>query len=307
MRSKVSTMPQALLLLLFFSCNQTHSGEAKSSLAVPELERAVAANSSVASLTDGNDLYKSPSPDAPDKQPHIPTPSTSQPTANPDWDRKIVKTATLSIETKSFPAFAERLHHLVRESGGYIAQEEQTQTSAQIANTVSIKVPVDRFDDLVHQLPADSDRLTDKKVSSQDVSIEYVDTRSRLETKKEVRERYLDLLKQAHNMKDILAIQQEIDGIQEEMDAASGRINYLGHAAAFSTVNLKFYQVLDATVVENPQPSFPHKIKLSFLEGWEYLSTLALGLLSVWPLWLAAALGIAAWRRHQNRIDKKPA
>jgi hypothetical protein len=304
MRSKVSTMLPALLLLLFFSCNQGQYKDVKTPVAVPELDRAAVADSSVPSPTDGNDLYKSPSSGAPNKQPHIPSPS--QPAANPDWDRKIVKTADLSIEVKNFPVFTDRLHRIVHENAGYIAQEAQTQTSAQIANTVSIKVPVNRFDDLVRQLPADSDRLTDKKVTSEDVSMEYVDTRSRLETKKDVRERYLDLLKQAHNMKDILAIQQEIDGIQEEMDAASGRINYLGHAAAFSTVNLKFYQVLDATVVENPQPSFPHKIKLSFLEGWEYLSTLALGLLSVWPLWLAAALGIAAWRRHQNRMNKKP-
>jgi hypothetical protein len=254
--------------------------------------------------TDENqaDQFKSPA-----GAPHQPRPRQTAPPANPDWDRKIVKSADLSLETKSFPRFTDRLHKLVRDNGGYIAREEQTQTTAQVANTVSIKVPVDRFEDLVSQLPADSDRLTDKKVSSEDVSMEYVDTRSRLETKKEVRERYLDLLKQAHNMKDILAIQEEINGIQEEIDAASGRINYLGHAAAFSTVNLRFYQILDATVVDNPQPTFLHRIKLSFLEGWEFLSTLGLGLLSIWPLWLAGILGYATWRRHRTRLSRKPA
>jgi len=56
------------------------------------------------------------------------------------------------------------------------------------------------------------------------------DTRSRLETKKEVRERYLDLLKQARNMKDILAVQNEINDIQEQMEGAAGRT---GHSLAF--------------------------------------------------------------------------
>jgi hypothetical protein len=297
-------MPAALLLLLFVSCNQGgYKKDAKAPIDVAASP--AAADSTTVSPTDGEALYQSPSPGNARQQTHIPTPS--QPAANPDWDRKIIKTADLSIETKSFPRFTSRLRQLVRDNGAYIAQEAQTQNDYEIDNTISVKVPVDRFDDLLQQLPADSDRLTDKKVSSQDVSMEVVDTKSRLETKKEVRERYLDLLKQAHKMADILAIQQEIDGIQEEMDAAAGRVTYLSHAAAFSTINLKFFQVLNPPPPEPPTPTFLHKIKLSLLEGWYYLSTLGLGLLSVWPLWLTLGLGLAVWRRHQNRINKKPA
>ena len=320
-------MLAALLLLLFFSCNQNSRSKAElqsspQAAASPVVSPAssepgttsnyssgaMAADSATSTsyLTDNDQQLKSPSPGTANKQHRIPTPSPAA--ANPDWDRKIVKTADLSIETKSFPRFTERLHRLVRESGGYFAQEEQSQSSGEIQNAVTIKVPVDRFDELLQQLPADSDRLTDKKVSSQDVSMEVVDTKSRLETKKEVRERYLDLLKQAHKMEDILSIQQEIDGIQEQMDAAAGRIQFLGHAAAFSTVNLKFFQVLDATVVEAPQaPTLLHRIKQSFLSGWDFLSELMLGLLTVWPLWLALAIGLAAWKKHQSRIAKKPA
>lgn len=292
----------AALLLLFFSCNQGNHQNAK----VPSDPSTTTANAdSITMSPDEQANFQSASPGTPrnqPKQPHIPTPAS-----NPDWDRKIVKTADLVIETKSFTRFTDRLHRLVRETGSYISQEEQTQSPSEIDNTVAIKVPVDRFEDLLQQLPADSDRLTDKKVTSQDVSLEYVDTKSHLETKKEVRERYLDLLKQAHKMGDIISIQQEIDGIQEEMDAAAGRINYLGHAAAFSTVNLRFFQVLDADAVDNATPTLLHRIKESFLQGWDVLSALGLGLLSVWPLWLAVALGLVAWRRHQNRTRRKPA
>jgi len=96
---------------------------------------------------------------------------------------------------------------------------------------MTIKVPVANFDDLLLQLPADSDKLVDKKISSQDVTMEVVDTKSRLETKREVRERYLELLRQAHKMEDILAVQSEINNIQQDMDQASGRIAWLGHSA----------------------------------------------------------------------------
>jgi hypothetical protein len=304
-------MPAALLLLLCVACY--HRGaEKKVSASQEDLKMvSISVDSSKVSTDYAAQFEENPPekraapPDDAPRQNQSPKPAPS-PATNPDWDRKIIKTADLSVETKSFVKFTDRLHRLVRESGGYLSQEEQSQTPTEIDNTVVIKVPVDRFDDLLQQLPADSDQLKEKKVSSQDVSLEVVDTRSRLETKREVRERYLDILKQANKMKDILAIQEQIDGIQEEMDGAAGRIAYLSHASAFSTVNLKFYQVLDAGAVESPTPTFLHKIKLSFLDGWEVVSGIALGLLSVWPLWVVGAIGLGAWRRHRSRLVTKP-
>ena len=74
-------------------------------------------------------------------------------------------------------------------------------------------------------------------------------------------------------------------------------------------MNLKFYQILDPAAHENPtpEPTFLHKIKLSFLAGWEYFSAFCLGLLAIWPLWLTGGLCYLTWRRHRRRFDKKPA
>lgn len=144
--------------------------------------------------------------------------------ANPDWDKKIVKTANLQLEVKNYRSFYDQLHQAVRQSGGYIAQEEQSQSSYKIENTVSIKVPVARFDEFLSQLASDSDRLVEKKFNAEDVTLDIVDTKSRLETKREVRERYPELLREARNMNDILKVQHEISDIQEEMEGAAGRI-----------------------------------------------------------------------------------
>ncbi len=326
MRLTVLTMPAALLLLLCIACNSLSRKQAPAAAdgAVQQLSRTVddkevfktadtASSISGNELTAGNESAAVDEEEQPGQSPQQ-TPGKSPlkanpaaPMANPDWDKKIVKTADLNVEVKNYPSFTDRLHRAVKQSGGYIAQEQQTQSAYSIENTVSIKVPVDRFDDLLMQLPSDSDRLVEKKIGSEDVTMQLVDTKSRLETKKEVRERYLDLLKQARNMKDILAIQTEIDEIQEQMDAASGRISYLGHSAAFSTINLRFYQVLDAKATEDPSPSFLHKIRVSAGEGWNWCSSLLLGLVSVWPLWILIGLGWLGWRQRRHRFQKTPA
>ena len=80
--------------------------------------------------------------------------------------------------------------------------------------------------------------LNEKKITSEDVTTEVIDTRSRLEAKKQVRLRYLDLLKQAKNMEEILSVQSEINGIQEQIESAAGRMEYLQHSSSFSTIHL---------------------------------------------------------------------
>lgn len=76
-----------------------------------------------------------------------------------------------------------------------------------------------------------------------------MDTRSRLEAKKQVRQRYMDLLKQARNMEEILQVQGLINDIQVEIESAAGRVNYLNHAFAFSSVQLTFFQIVNVNAI----------------------------------------------------------
>ena len=132
----------------------------------------------------------------------------------------------------------------------------------------------------------DVKKLNEKRVTSEDVTTEFVDTRSRLESKKQVRLRYLDLLKQARNMEEILSVQSEINGIQEEIESASGRIEYMSHSSSFSTINLTFFQVLDEKAVDNEKPSFATKIGSAFRSGWQWIGELSVAIVSIWPLLL---------------------
>jgi hypothetical protein len=170
-----------------------------------------------------------------------------------------------------------------------VAQEEQTQSDYKIENTLSVKIPVDQFDNAVVLLTNDAEKINERKVTSQDVSSEFVDTKSRIESKKQVRLRYMDLLKQAKNMEEILNVQSEINGIQEEIESATGRIEYLGHSSAFSTINLTYYQVLNSSAkVTDSSPSFGTKVGNAFKIGWGWIVDLFVGLVSIWPLFILA-------------------
>ncbi len=207
-----------------------------------------------------------------------------------DWDKKIIKTGNLTLEVKNYKTFNDFLHNGVKQFGGYVAQEEQNQSEYKIENVITIKVPVDQFDNAVGQLVSSNEKIIVKKIESTDVTGEIQDTKSRMEAKKRIRDRYLDLLKQAKNMEEILQVQNEINDMQENIEAAAGRIDYLGHAAIFSTINITFYQVLNPNIINEPAPSYLTRLFESFKTGLNWFAEAFIAIVSLWPLWLGVGI-----------------
>ncbi len=218
-----------------------------------------------------------------------------------DWDKKIVKTATLNAEIKDYKSFSQQLNEKVKRYGGYISQEEQSQSDYQIENSMVIKVPVDQFENALNDLTKDVIRLNEKHISSEDVTTQLIDGKSRLEAKRQVRLRYLDLLKQAKNMEEILTVQKEINDIQEDIELVNGRINVLNHSSAMSTINFTFFQIINANAKADneKQPDFLSKVKEAFANGWYWIGELFVAIISIWPLLIIIILGILFFRKKQ--------
>ena len=199
-----------------------------------------------------------------------------------DWDKKIIKTADVSVEVKDFSTYDQRVHLLTKKFGAYIAGEQQTKNEVQLQNTITIKVPVEQFEGMMNSFSGDDAKVMSKRITTEDVTDQLVDTKARIEAKKQVRDRYLELLKQAKSMKDIIDVQREINSILEELEAASGRVQFLTHQASYSTINLTYFQYEDGSM--GLQNSFFSKIKKAFADGGVMIGNLFLLLVSFWPL-----------------------
>ena len=225
------------------------------------------------------------------------TAASSLPAAPIDWDKKIIKTASLTLEIGNFKKYNESVHGIVQKFGGYIAQEEQHLTGEKSETVLSIKVPVDQFESMLNELPPAEAKILQRTITSQDVTGDIVDTRSRLESKKQVRLKYLDFLKASKNIDEVLKVQKEIDDMQEAIEAATGRVTYLTHQSAFSTVNLTFYQPTPGFKPVENNPGFLHRVSEAFRLGTDWVASLFVAMVSVWPLLLLATIGFVVVKR----------
>lgn len=214
------------------------------------------------------------------------------PQVNADWEKKIIKTALLNIQVEEYQKYNEGIHQMVNQWQGYISREEENDSDYKIENSLTIKVPVAKFDEAISYLSSDKSKILVKQITSQDVTGEILDVRARMDAKRRVRLRYLDMLQKAKNMEEILQIEREINQMQEQIEAADGRINYLSHAASYSTIELTFFQVLDPKAIDKGNPGFGKRIFIALNEGLKWVGELVILLLTLWPLWIFGAFAI---------------
>lgn len=223
-------------------------------------------------------------------------PSQTVSTANPDWDSKIIKTASMKLEIKDFKKYNDFVHSSVKSHGAYVAQEEQVLTDEMTETAITIKVPVAQFENMMNSLPGDDGKVMEKRINTDDVTGEVFDTRSRLEAKKQVRSKYLEFLKQTKNMEEVINVQNEINGIQEQIESAAGRVTFLSHQAAYSTINLTFYQPMEGFQPTDKEPTFLTRLTAAFKNGMGWVGDLLVGLIAVWPLILILIGGYMTWK-----------
>lgn len=221
-------------------------------------------------------------------------------TNNSDWDKKIIKTASIQLQLNDYKKFNTNIHASLKGFGAYIADEKQTENDFRIENSVTIKVPVDQFDNLVNSFSGDGIKVTEKNISSDDVTGEVVDTKARMQAKMAVRDKYLELLKQAKNMNEILQVQGEINSIQEDIEASGGRVNYLQHASAYSTVNLDYFQYINGGSANDEKPDFFTKLSRAFSTGTSVITNLILFCISIWPIILIIFFAVVYLKRLKS-------
>ncbi|NML39316.1 DUF4349 domain-containing protein [Chitinophaga sp. G-6-1-13] len=228
------------------------------------------------------------------------TASANEHSFQPAAEQKIIKTARIIYSVEDFAAAKKRVAGIVSKAGGYILAETQHGDGTEKRNQLDIKVPAAAFDSCVDRLTSGVSRLDEKSINSQDVTAEYVDLDARMKTRVATEQRYLDILKQARTVKEVLEVEAQLKSIREEIEAAKGRLQYMDRQVSYSTIHLEYYQVLALSAPE--APGFFPRVGLALRNGWNNILGLVIDAIGWWPLMVVAVfLFIFIRRRWRNR------
>lgn len=167
--------------------------------------------------------------------------------------RKLIKTVYLSMQTKEFDSVLEGLSARVQEIGGYIENSSISGSSYYYEGTrnafFAVRVPSDRLDEFV-EVVGSLGNVTQKNESVEDVTLQYVDAESRKKTLETEQDRLLELLGQAENMEDLLAIESKLSEVRYELENYGSQLRLLDNQIDYSTVNVDITEVERITEVK---------------------------------------------------------
>ena len=238
-----------------------------------------------------------------EKTGEISQPLTVSKTVDTKIPSQIIRNANVNFQVENTDSSHARIAALLGSYQAYFGSDERTQNAYSIQQNMVIRVPAEHFDQIMEQIMKESIYTNSKSITAEDVTEEFVNTESRLKSKKEVEKRYLELLARAQKVIEVLEVENNLRVIHEEIDATEGRLKLLKDRVAYSTITL----VIDQKVKGSLQPEmvFSSRFGAARIRGWHRLQNSALAVVASWPL-LLVLLSITIWimiriRKRRNR------
>lgn len=135
-------------------------------------------------------------------------------------ERKLVRTADLTLRSTDFDTDSERVKALVENLNGYIEslyQYGDVQSDTPRRLHMSLRVPSQQLDAFLSGVSGIG-RVTDRSESTTDMTVQYTDNAARLQTLRDKLARLNELIKQAEDVESLIQIETAISDTQYQID-----------------------------------------------------------------------------------------
>jgi hypothetical protein len=195
-------------------------------------------------------------------------------------DRKLIRSAELSIELQHYDAGVRRAEEIAESLGGFVADARATSSAGERASgTLSLRVPADRFDEALRRL-SELGNVRARAIQTQDVSREYFDLETRVRVKRDAEARMREVLRnRPARLTDIVEAERELTRIVEEIETMEGQRLLYDRQVAMATVSVTLFE--PGVTPPAVEPSFLEPIRRALREASRALSSSVAGLIYV--------------------------
>jgi hypothetical protein len=195
-------------------------------------------------------------------------------------DRKLIRSAELSIELQHYDAGVRRAEEIAESLGGFVADARATSSAGERASgTLSLRVPADRFNEALRRL-SELGSVRARAIQTQDVSREYFDLETRVRVKRDAEARMREVLRnRPARLTDIVEAERELTRIVEEIETMEGQRRLYDRQVAMATVSVTLFE--PGVTPPAVEPSFFEPIRRALREASRALSSSVAGLIYV--------------------------
>ena len=209
---------------------------------------------------------------------------------DPSLGRLLIRTVSITAETTKYVEVASNLESQVKSFGGYIEYSAMSGTGNNRdlrTGTYTVRVPADKLDALIASVSS-SCTVTSSNEGTTDVTLEYVDTKARVESLRVEYSQLLELLDKAEDLDTIIILQNRLTDVRYQIESSESRIKVLENQVQYATLTLTLREVLEEKEVEEAHVvTYGERVMNQFKDMWEntveFFQDLLLGIIAIIP------------------------
>lgn len=199
-----------------------------------------------------------------------------------ETNRKLIKTVSLTVETEEFQELISNVENKVSAFGGYIS-DAYTYNGSAYAGTearrhanITLRVPEDKLDSFVTDVSGICN-VVQKTTTTEDVTLEYVDTEGKKNMYLAEEKSLLALLEDAKSLDDITFLTNRLFEVRYQIENMESMLRTYDNLVDYATIHLTVEEVKVLTKVVEEEKGFWQNLGDGFMNSLENIAQFLLG------------------------------
>lgn len=151
-------------------------------------------------------------------------------------ERKLIKNGYVNLSIDSMNDIEQKVQTFAKSYGGYITNTYTSENNY----SAQIKVPCNYFEDAMNNAGTLGE-VKSRSQNANDVTDEYYDLDSRINSKRILKEKLEGYLKKAESIKDLMEIENQLNIVVSDLESMEGRMKRLSNQIDYSTIDINAY------------------------------------------------------------------
>jgi hypothetical protein len=162
----------------------------------------------------------------------------------------IVRTGTMTVEVASMDAALLRARTAIAGLGGYISASDQANDDDKVLASVTYRFPSARWEEAQAAIREVATKLVSAKTGSSEVTGQVLDLGARIANLRATEQALQAIMAKATKISDILEVQNQLTGVQGQIEQLSTQEKRLRDQASLATLTVLFQTPATAVVKE---------------------------------------------------------
>jgi len=164
-------------------------------------------------------------------------------------ERKVTKNGSLDLVVDKAETTAQAIQNIAEKAGGFVSHSQISEVSNNVkTGSITVRVPTDKFNQAMTDIKKLANKVEQENVDAQDVTEQYMDLDARLRNARATESQYLEIMRRALKVQDMLDVQQKLGEVRGEIEQLQGQLKYLNNQIDMSTINVSLTAQADVQV-----------------------------------------------------------